>query len=100
MTKHKPYPSDVSDEKRSFAVGYMTLMNKEAPQRKHELREVSNALRWIARTGVAWRELRSVGGRLALDATRGARASGPAQRCDSRWAHAVIDLRKRGAGRV
>ena len=57
MTKRKPYPSDVSDEEWSFVVPYLTLMTKEAPQRKHELREVFNALRWMARAGAAWRML-------------------------------------------
>jgi transposase len=57
MMKRKPYPSDVSDEEWSFVVPYLTLMTKEAPQRKHELREVFNALRWMARAGAAWRML-------------------------------------------
>ena len=57
MMKRKPYPSDVSDEEWSFVVPYLTLMTKEAPQHKHELREVFNALRWMARAGAAWRML-------------------------------------------
>jgi transposase len=51
----KPYPSDVSDEEWAFAAPYLTLMDPQAPQREHDLREVYNALRWIVRTGSPWR---------------------------------------------
>jgi transposase len=34
-----------------------TLMNEDAPQRRHELREMFNALRWMARAGASWRML-------------------------------------------
>ena len=51
----KAYPSDVSDEEWAFAAPYLTLMDEEAPQREHDLREVYNALRWIVRTGSPWR---------------------------------------------
>ena len=51
----KAYPSDVSDEEWSFVAPYLTLMNEEAPQREHSLREVFNGLRWIVRTGAQWR---------------------------------------------
>jgi hypothetical protein len=57
MTKGRPYPGDVSDKEWSFVVPYLTSMNKEAPQPKHELLEVFNALRWTARAGIAWRML-------------------------------------------
>jgi transposase len=57
MTERKPYPTDVSDEERSFAAPYLTLMNEDAPQRRYELREMSNALRWMARAGASWRML-------------------------------------------
>ena len=53
----KPYPTDVSDEEWSFVAPYLTLMNVAAPQRRHELREVFNALRWIVHTGAPWRYL-------------------------------------------
>ena len=36
---------------------YLTLMKEEAPQRQHSLREVLNALRWLARAGAPWRML-------------------------------------------
>jgi len=51
----KAYPSDVSDEEWAFIAPYLTLMNEEAPQREHSLREVFNALRWMIRTGAPWR---------------------------------------------
>lgn len=51
----KPYPSDVTDEEWDFIAPYLTLMNADAPQRKHEPREVFNAMRWIVRTGSQWR---------------------------------------------
>lgn len=53
----KPYPSDVSDEEWAFVAPYLTLMTTDAPQRKHDLREVYNALRWMVRTGAQWRML-------------------------------------------
>ena len=34
---------------------YLALVREDAPQRTHELREVFNGLRWIVRTGSAWR---------------------------------------------
>jgi transposase len=55
--KRKSYPSDVSDEEWSFCVNYVRLMVEEAPQRDYPLREVFNALRYLVRTGGAWRML-------------------------------------------
>ncbi|SIT38777.1 hypothetical protein BN2476_190010 [Paraburkholderia piptadeniae] len=49
----KGYPTNVSDEEWSFAAPYLMLMNVSAPQRKYELREMFNALRWIARARCA-----------------------------------------------
>jgi transposase len=51
------YPSDVSDEEWEFCAPYLTLMDPEAPQRRHSLRALFNALRYIAKTGVQWRYL-------------------------------------------
>lgn len=51
----KPYPSDVTDDEWAFVAPYLTLMREDAPQREHSLREVFNGLRWIVRTGSAWR---------------------------------------------
>lgn len=51
----KTYPSDVSDEEWAFAAPYLTLMTEDAPQRDYPLREVFNGLRYIVRSGAAWR---------------------------------------------
>jgi transposase len=51
----KPYPSDVSDDEWAFVAPYLTLMSEAAPQREYPLREVFNGLRWLVRTGAAWR---------------------------------------------
>jgi len=56
MTR-KPYPSDVSNEEWDFVAPYLALIDEQAPQRRHSLREVFNALRWLARAGAAWRML-------------------------------------------
>jgi len=53
----KPYPTDVTDDEWAFVAPYLTLMTEDAPQRRHDLREVFNALRWIVRTGAQWRML-------------------------------------------
>ena len=55
MATRKPYPSDVSDEEWHFVAPYLALVREDAPQREHDLREVFNGLRWIVRTGSAWR---------------------------------------------
>jgi transposase len=53
----KPYPSDVSDEEWAFVAPYLALVREDAPQRRHDLREVFNALCWIVRAGAPWRYL-------------------------------------------
>lgn len=53
----KPYPSDVTDDEWNFVCPYLTLMREDAPQREHALREVFNALRYLARSGASWRML-------------------------------------------
>ena len=53
----KPYPTDVTDDKGAFLAPYLTLMDPDAPQRRHDLREVFNALRYIVRPGAQWRML-------------------------------------------
>src|SRR5215216_3506512 len=55
MATRKPYPSDVSDEQWAFVAPYLALVREDAPQRNHDLREAFNGLRWIVRTGSAWR---------------------------------------------
>ena len=56
-TPRKAYPSDVTDEEWAFVAPYLTLITPDAPQRRHDVREVYNALRWIVRTGSPWRYL-------------------------------------------
>lgn len=51
----KSYPTDVSDEEWAFCVSYLTLMKEKAPQRVYPLREIFNALRYLVKTGGAWR---------------------------------------------
>jgi len=56
-TTREPYPSDVSDDEWQFVVPHLTLMRLDAPQRDHDLRDVFDALRWMARAGAGWRLL-------------------------------------------
>jgi len=51
----KPYPTDVTDDEWAFVAPYLTLMREDAPQREYSLREVFDALRYVARAGEAWR---------------------------------------------
>jgi transposase len=57
MNIRTPYPSDVSDAEWAFVAPYLALLAPDAGQRKHDLREVFNALRWMVRTGAHWRML-------------------------------------------
>lgn len=53
--KERVYPCDVSDEEWAFVAPYLTLMNEEAPQREHSMREEFNGLRWMVRAIAPWR---------------------------------------------
>jgi transposase len=55
--RKKPYPSDVSDEEWAFVAPYLTLLPADAGQRRHDLREVFNALRYVVKSGAPWRWL-------------------------------------------
>jgi transposase len=55
MKARKPYPSDVNDEEWEFVIPYLSLLPLDARQRDHELREIFNGLRWLVRSGTAWR---------------------------------------------
>jgi transposase len=55
--KRRPYPSDGSDEEWTFVAPYLSLLPQTAAQRRHDLREVFNALRWMVRSGAPWRML-------------------------------------------
>ena len=51
----KRSPSDVSDEEWAFVAPSLTLVAEDALQRRHDLRAVFNALRYLAHTGAPWR---------------------------------------------
>jgi transposase len=51
------YPSDVSDEEWAFVAPYLALCRENASQRDYLLRDVFNAVRYIAKTGSQWRFL-------------------------------------------
>ena len=53
--KKSGYPSDVSDDEWAYIAPYLTLMEEDAPQRTHKMRDVFNGLRWIVRAGAPWR---------------------------------------------
>jgi transposase len=50
-------PSEVSDDEWAFVAPYLMLLPDDAPQRRHDLREVFNGLRYIVKTGAPWRWL-------------------------------------------
>jgi len=52
-----PYKTDLDDETYAFMLPYLVLRPEDAPQRIHPLREVLNALFYVARTGVQWEYL-------------------------------------------
>lgn len=60
MDIRRPYPTDVSDEEWSFVAPCLTLIDEQAPQRHHDLRELFNASRWLVRTGAPWRLLPTI----------------------------------------
>ncbi len=47
----------MTDEEWAFVAPDLTLLDPDAPQRRHDLREVFNALRYLVRTGSQWRYL-------------------------------------------
>ncbi len=49
------YPTDVTNEEWWFVLPYLVLCREDAGQREHDLREVFNAVRYVARSGCAWR---------------------------------------------
>lgn len=54
-TSRQASPPDVSDDEWAFVAPYLSLIAPDALQRKYDLREVDNGLRWLARTGAQWR---------------------------------------------
>ena len=57
MAAVRTYPSDEKDEEWTFVAPYLCLMSQDAPQREYALRDVFNALRYLAHTGCPWRYL-------------------------------------------
>lgn len=53
MTR-RGYPSDVDDGTYLFLLPYLLLSPKDASQRKYPIRDVLNALLWVACTGAQW----------------------------------------------
>lgn len=51
------YKTDIDDETYQFMLPYLVLKPEDAPQRKYEIREMVNALFYVARTGVQWEML-------------------------------------------
>ena len=51
----KPYSTDVSDDEWAFVAPYLALLPEDAGQRRHDLREVFNGLRYVVKGGVTWR---------------------------------------------
>jgi transposase len=47
----------VTDEEWAFVAPYLALLPEDAGQRRYELREVFNAVRWSVRAGAPWRLL-------------------------------------------
>ena len=57
LSTRTPYPSDVSDDEWAFVAPYLTLLSETAGQRRHNVREVFNGVRYIVKTGAHWRML-------------------------------------------
>ena len=51
------YATDSTEEEWAFVAPYLTLLSRDAPQRRHDLRAVFDALRWLMRAGAPWRLL-------------------------------------------
>ena len=56
MTR-RGYPSDVDEDTSLFLLPSLLLSPNDARQRKYAIRDVLNALFWIARTGAQWASL-------------------------------------------
>ena len=51
MTAPRSYPSDVKEDEWAFVAPYLALLREDAPQRRHPLRALFNALRYLGHTG-------------------------------------------------
>ncbi len=50
------YPTDCMEEEWAFVAPYLTLLPKNARQRRHELRAVFDAMRWLLRAGALYQQ--------------------------------------------
>lgn len=59
MSIRQPYPSDVNNDEWAFVAPYSSLLSEDVLQRRYDLREVYNGLRWLAPDAQrgAWRML-------------------------------------------
>jgi len=57
VSKPYAYPSDVSDEEWVFVLPYLLLSKEDSSARKHSLRAVFDAYRYLLRAGCGWRLL-------------------------------------------
>ena len=57
MAPLRSYPSDVKDDEWAFVAPYLALVREDAPQRRHPVRALFNALRYLGHTGCQWRYL-------------------------------------------
>ena len=57
MAKPYAYPSDVSDEEWAFVLPYRLLSTEDSGARRHSLRAVFDAYRYLLRSGCGWRML-------------------------------------------
>ena len=58
MTAARNYPSDVKeDDGWAFVAPYLSLLQVDVPQRRHSLRALFNALRYLGHTDCQWRYL-------------------------------------------
>lgn len=51
------YPTDCTQQEWAFVAPYLTVLPEAAGQRRHDLRAVFDALRWLMRAGAPWRLL-------------------------------------------
>jgi transposase len=57
VPKPYAYPSDVTDEEWAFVLPYLLLSKEDSASRKHSLRAVFDAYRYLLRAGCGWRLL-------------------------------------------
>jgi transposase len=53
----KGYPEDVTDEEWAFVLPYLLLSWEDSQSRRHSLRELFNAVRYVVRMGKQWRSM-------------------------------------------